>query len=216
VERGRRLGDLLARPAGELLTHRLDHLPLPRHGLQRLGDRLAEFGEPAAAAGTRRRCGKHDAFARQMRRKGRAYWLPTGERVDRRAAGRGSCDLVLGRGGRGFLELQFQLIEQLAAALGGLPILLAPQLCDLQLVIGHQRLGARSPRLGLLACFPLGSQGRRQRCNRLGCRHDRDCRTLASRRRARRVAESNRRRHHPAASGRHVRTGFLQSIPSSI
>jgi transposase len=30
------------------------------------------------------------------------------------------------------------------------------------------------------------------------------------------AAESNRRRHHPAASGRHVRTGFRQSIPSSI
>jgi hypothetical protein len=54
-----------------------------------------------------------------------------------------------------------------------LPILLAPQLGDLQLVIGNQRLG-------LLARLALGRQGRRQRRDRFGCRHDRDCHTPAS------------------------------------
>jgi hypothetical protein len=45
VERRRRLGDGLARPARELLAHRLDHLPLARHDLQRRGDVLARsFG----------------------------------------------------------------------------------------------------------------------------------------------------------------------------
>ena len=43
VERRRRLGDALAGAAGEFLPHRLDHLPLPRDHLQRLGDRLAEL-----------------------------------------------------------------------------------------------------------------------------------------------------------------------------
>jgi hypothetical protein len=46
VERGGRLADLLAVPAGELLTDGLDDLPLPRDHLQRLGDVLAhlQFG----------------------------------------------------------------------------------------------------------------------------------------------------------------------------
>lgn len=43
MERRRRLADLLADAAGELLTDGLDHLPLPRHHFQRLGDALAEF-----------------------------------------------------------------------------------------------------------------------------------------------------------------------------
>src|SRR5437762_1786205 len=35
---------------GELLAHCLDHLPLPGHHLQRLGDVLAQLGELAATA----------------------------------------------------------------------------------------------------------------------------------------------------------------------
>ena len=180
MERRRRLGDLLARPAGELLAHGLDHLPLPRHDLQRLGDGLAELGELAAAARTRARAGDHDTLARQMRRERRPDRLLAGERVHRRTADRHSGDLVLGRAGRGFLELQLQLVEQLAAALGGLPVLLAPQLGDLQLVVGDHRLGARGPCLGLLACLALGRQGRRQcgdlRGRVVGRRHEPDCR----------------------------------------
>ena len=38
MERRRRLADLLALPAGELLADGLDHLPLPRDHLRRLGD----------------------------------------------------------------------------------------------------------------------------------------------------------------------------------
>ena len=51
VERRRRLGDLLAGPAAELLAHGLDHLPLARHHLQGFRDRLAELGELATADG---------------------------------------------------------------------------------------------------------------------------------------------------------------------
>jgi hypothetical protein len=35
---GRRFGDLLARPAGELLAHVLQHFPLFRHVFECLGD----------------------------------------------------------------------------------------------------------------------------------------------------------------------------------
>ena len=69
MERRRRLGDRLAVPARELLAHRLDHLPLARDHLQRLGDVLAQLGQlRRAAAGAALRRGDHDALARQMRR----------------------------------------------------------------------------------------------------------------------------------------------------
>src|ERR1700686_4091726 len=47
------------------------------------------------------------------------------------------------------LELQFELVEQLVAAFGGLAVLLAPKLGDQQLVMGHHRLGAGGTRFGL-------------------------------------------------------------------
>ena len=50
MRRRRRLGDLLAAPARELLAHVLDHLPLARHQLQRLGHVLAQLAQRAAAA----------------------------------------------------------------------------------------------------------------------------------------------------------------------
>ena len=65
---GRRwLRDRLAVPAGELLAHRLDDLPLARDHLQRLGHVLAELRQPRTAAGrARARRGNDDALARQM------------------------------------------------------------------------------------------------------------------------------------------------------
>ena len=41
----RRLGDRLAGPAGELLAHVLDHFPLARNELQRLGHVLADLAQ---------------------------------------------------------------------------------------------------------------------------------------------------------------------------
>ena len=95
MKRRRRLADLLARPAGELFANGLDHLPLPRHHLQGLGDRLAELGQFAATARARRRTGDHHALARQMPRKGRAHRLLAGERPHRLDAGRLVEDLVV-------------------------------------------------------------------------------------------------------------------------
>ena len=58
MERRRWLADGLAIPAGELLAHILDHLPLPRDRFQCLGERLAQLAQPpAASAGVRMRCG---------------------------------------------------------------------------------------------------------------------------------------------------------------
>jgi hypothetical protein len=103
-----------------------------------------------------------------MRRKRRPHRLLADERMHRRAAGRRGGNLVLGRTRHRFLELQFQLVEQLAAAFGGLPILLALQLGDQQLVVGDQRLGTGSARFGLLARLPLGGQRCFQRVKLIG------------------------------------------------
>jgi len=62
-----RLRDPLALPARELLAHRLDHLPLARDDLQRLGDVLAQLRQLArTAARAALRRGDDDALARQM------------------------------------------------------------------------------------------------------------------------------------------------------
>ena len=58
MERRRRLRDLLAGAAAELLPHVLGHEPLPRHDIERLGDVLADLRKlraAAARAGGRRR-----------------------------------------------------------------------------------------------------------------------------------------------------------------
>src|SRR3546814_8545449 len=50
---------------------------------QRLGDILAQPGQPGrAAAGTARGSGDHHALPRQMLRKGLAHWLPAGKGLD--------------------------------------------------------------------------------------------------------------------------------------
>ena len=64
--RGRRLADLLAIPAGELLPHRFDHLPLARDRLQGPGHVLAELAQPCSAATvTSRRWIDHHALAEE-------------------------------------------------------------------------------------------------------------------------------------------------------
>jgi hypothetical protein len=77
--------------------------------------------------------------------------------------------------GTGFqlLELQFQLIEQLAAALGRLPEPLALHLGDQQLEIGDHRFGTGGTSLRLLPRRALGSQCRLQHGNVIGQRFGR-------------------------------------------
>jgi hypothetical protein len=72
---GGRLTDRFAGPAGELLTHVLDHFPPARNELQRLGHvpaDLAQCRSAAAQAGRERRI--DDALARQMLRQWSAGW----------------------------------------------------------------------------------------------------------------------------------------------
>ena len=77
------LADRLASTAGEPLAHRLDHLPLPRDHLQRLGDVLAQLGQLAVAARAGGRPGDHHPLARQMRRQ----WPPHRLATDAGASG---------------------------------------------------------------------------------------------------------------------------------
>ncbi|PYE88079.1 hypothetical protein C7477_109124 [Phyllobacterium leguminum] len=147
MKRGWRLRDLLAIPAGELLTHRLDHLPPARNNLQRLGDvftHLRDTSRTAAGAGGWRF--DDHALARQMAGKWFAYSPAAFEGCNicslRRGALRG--DLVLGGVGFEFFELQFHLLDQPGAAFRASAILLASQFVYLELQMSDQGLGDRN------------------------------------------------------------------------
>jgi hypothetical protein len=165
-----RLGDPLAGPAGELLAHGLDHFPVPRHDLEGLGDVLAEFDQPAAAARAARRRRHHHPLAWQVGRQRCPHRFLTGKATYCGGVrfGRPSGDLVFSGAGFQLLELQFQLIEQLAAALGRLPKPLALHFGNQQLEIGNHGLGAGRARLRLLPCGTLCQQGGLQRGNVVG------------------------------------------------
>src|SRR5882724_928499 len=78
------LCDRLAGPAGELLAHMLDHLPLPRDELQHLGHVLADLAQgPTATTRTGRRQRIDDALARQVFRQGPARSLTSLKRQHR-------------------------------------------------------------------------------------------------------------------------------------
>ena len=151
MERRRRLADLLAVPAGELLPHRLDHLPLTRLRFQRARHVLAEFAQAlASAAFARRRRVDHHAFARQM----------IGERIAfgtlARKSAHGGClgDRLFRRQfvfrGAGFqlFEGERQLIDQPRRALRSLPVDLTLQFGDPQLLLRDQRHVFRGFRAG--------------------------------------------------------------------
>ncbi|SEF12761.1 hypothetical protein SAMN05444161_8822 [Rhizobiales bacterium GAS191] len=121
MERRRRLRDLLAGPARELLPDMLRDEPLPRNDIERLGDILSDLRQlraAAARASARRRV--HDAPARQVGGKVAPCRLAPRKafNLDARRFGLG----VILPGGRGqLLELQFQLIDKPLAALGARP-----------------------------------------------------------------------------------------------
>ena len=239
VERRRRLRDLLASPAGELLAHRLDHLPPARDHLQRLGHVLADLRQLLrAAARAGGRSGHHHPLAQQVRRKRLAGRPAPGEALDlaglrRRLLGR---QLVFRRARLELVELEFQLVEKTLLALRALAVDLALELLDRQLQEGDLRRGVRhlrhrhhGPRLGLGRLrlgpgrlgFGLRRLGLRRRERRLqGCdvgpvghRQNRitapDSAPQQSSRSRRSAADQ------PARTGRQLRTGFRQSISSS-
>jgi len=124
VERRRRLADLLAGPAAELLAHMLGDEQLPRHHVQRLRDILADLRELGAA--TARATGwswMHDAPALQV-----IGEIPARRRPPHMALhGIGPLRFGLGLAGcrNEVFELQLQLIDQALAALRARAVQLA-------------------------------------------------------------------------------------------
>lgn len=164
VRGGRRLADRFAGSADELLTDVLDHFPLARDELQRLGHILAELAQSVvAAAWASRRHWIHKTLPRQMLRQRPARRFAPLERGHRNLLGCGH--LRGGLGLRGVLleigELQLKLVQQ-CAALGGLSELLVPQLLDRE----FELLDEQGPRVGLGFCGQpgraLGAQHRLQ------------------------------------------------------
>jgi hypothetical protein len=124
------LGDGLAGATREPLAHGLDHLPLDGLDLERLGGVLAQLGQLAAAAGAGSRRRQDDPLARQVGRQRRAHRLASGRAVWAAAAPiLAGCLLRLGGilagGGDQLAEFELQLVDQLAAALGGGAVLVA-------------------------------------------------------------------------------------------
>ena len=95
---------------------------------------------------------------------GRAAALEAGDRRGLRHLLGG--DLVLGRSGFEFLELQFQLVDQPGTAFRAVAILLAPEFDDLKPEVLDHRLGGRNDRPGLrqLALGGLGTGLRGREC----------------------------------------------------
>jgi len=152
VERCRRLRDLLAIPAGELLAHRLDHLPRAWDHFERLGHILAELREAAAAAGwAPARPGDDDTFAWEVIGERLPDRLLAFERGDGRRLRRGGFggELVLGRVAFEIFELELHLRKQSLGAFGAGTILLVPQLGILQLEMRDHRFSGTLPGTGI-------------------------------------------------------------------
>ena len=224
MERCRRLGDGLAGTAGEFLPHRLDHLPLARDDLQRLGDGLAQLGKSAATAWA---CGwarKHDPLARQMRRQtDRAPACDAMNALDVRAAriGSGTAVASSAASASSSSSCKLHLVEQFAAAFGGGAVVVVPELGDHQLQMRHHRLGtdarasasrramrsaASAARRVSISSEPMSGAGVTAMMESQApvAVHDEFDRA------------SEKLSRQPAISGRHVRCGCRQSIPSSI
>ena len=223
MERCRRLADLLAVAAGELLADVLDHLPGLGDDLQRLGDVLAQLRQPRAAAAGAGGRPRHDhPLARQMLGEGFAGRSLAGERRHRRRLGRGDFggEFVLGGRCLQFLQLQFQLLHKPGGALRARAIAIPIELRDLQLEMGDQGLvvGLLSP-----GGRDLGARHDQRRLQRVeivwqrfrGGIHDPDEIIKCAIWDALFYASGQLFSAYPALRGRQVCCGFRQSIASS-
>ena len=195
MRRRRRLGDLLAAPARVLLAHVLDHLPLPGHQLQRLGDVLAQLVQRPAAARADRRHRIDHAFARQVLGQRPTRGLAPLERRHRHALWRGDLfrRLRLSLSFFQLEQLQLELIDQ-RAVLRRLAELLMLQLGDPLLeLLDLQRLVSN---LLAIACRSASSIA-----FSVSTSSESRCRIVSS--------------HQPATCGRSVRCGSRQSMPCS-
>lgn len=152
MEQRRRLTDLLAVTAGELLPHRRDHLPLPRDHFQRLRHILTELAQAVAApAGASCRRFDDDPLARQMHREGLARGGALAHKsLDRRRFRHGPFrrKLVLGRVGFQLFERQRQLVDQTRRAFRSLAVNLTLELGDPKLLLCDQCTVLRRLRMG--------------------------------------------------------------------
>ncbi|CAJ0877680.1 hypothetical protein AMST5_02900 [freshwater sediment metagenome] len=151
MERRRRLADLLAIPAGELLPNGLDHLPLPRLRFQRPCHILSELAQAiAAAAFACRRWVDHHALAGKM--VGERIAVGTLARKSGDRCRSGNClfrrKFVFCRAGFQLFEGERQLIDQARRALRPLPVDLPLQFRDPQLLLRNQRHVFRRFRAG--------------------------------------------------------------------
>ena len=175
VRRSGRLGDRFAGSAGELLADMLDHFPLARNELQRLGYVLADLAQCRSAATRADRQRRIDgALARQMLREGTASRsAPFERRHHHLLARRHGCDLRQHLGLRSIRlqigELKLELIEQ-RTTLRGLAEPIVPQLPDRELEL----LDQQRPVLGLALRRRGAYLGRTQR---LALRDDERMRT---------------------------------------
>src|SRR5215470_2132942 len=141
MERRRRLADLLAIAAGELLADVLDYPPLPWNDLQRFGDVLTQLAQPrAAAAQALLRLRLDYPLARQMLGEGLARRALAGKGQHIGGPGHGPLgrNLVLGGRTLELLKGQLDLVEQPHRAFRALAIDLARQLGDLQPLMRDQ------------------------------------------------------------------------------
>ena len=232
MERRRRLRDLLAVATGELLPHRLDHFPPARLRLQGSRHILAELAQAVAAtAFTRRRRIDHHTLAGKMIGECVALGTLARKSAHRRCLG-DRClrrKLIFRSACLQLFKCQRQLINQTRRALRSLPVDLALQLGNPQLLLGDQchvfgRLGPRDRQLrgNLHSPGALDDQRLFQRGYVIGksgaisIHGDKRiinsviCGALKS------TWPIFFYLAQPALLGRHVSCGFRQSIPSSI
>ena len=224
----RRLGDRLAAPARQLRPHMADDAERARHVVQHLGHVFAQRTQRATTFGTGTgRCMLHDV-ARQRRRQRLAHRLATLCLGLRRRSSlirfRRHCfrHLLLE-----FTKQQFELLDLAPQLLRGRaePLaqqsrqtqfqLLVPQHLLLQPVTCRCQVSHVLLQLGSMLVLAMQQQ-RAQRDHVL-----RQSGRIEWRRHARnlpssiRVAPSSFSHYYTAISGRHVRTGMRQSMPSN-
>ena len=206
MERRRRLAYFLTVPAGELLPHRLDHLPLPWDRFQCSGHILTQLSQPRSAA-TRASRGRLDdhALAGQVVWKGVAFdRAPACEarHVRRRYRSFGG-KLVLGGGRLGLCELELHLLDKSGRALGTRPVDLTLEFGDPKFLMRNQRQIVGSFRLrdgqlgGDRVLFCGDESGLRQGFLRLRPRAEATLASASSHRRA------GRPEQHPRAQWNH-------------